>query len=295
MTNLRVKILRLKAHAKINLYLDVLSRREDGYHEIRTLMQSVGLCDELRVTLHPSSIEIQCDHPALADPAENLAFKAARLLQRVTGSSQGAKIEIIKNIPIAAGLAGGSADAAAVLIGLNRLWDTRLCASRLRELGAELGSDVPFCLEGGTFLAEGRGEKLERTSPLPEAFIVIATPKFSLSTAEIYEKWDARRPTVKEKLPGILRALDAGDLDQVGSNLANALEAVVLEDHPLVGKIKERSVQAGALGSIMSGSGPSVFAIAAGEDQAIAISKALDGMGLVVVTKPVGHGVEIVD
>jgi 4-diphosphocytidyl-2-C-methyl-D-erythritol kinase len=254
-------------------------------------MQSVGFSDKLQITSQSSAIEIDCDHPQLADSHDNLAFKAARLLKTATGTDQGAKIKITKSIPVGAGLAGGSADAAAVLLGLNRLWDTGLTISKLRELGAELGSDIPFCLEGGTFLAEGRGERLKRTSPLPEAFILITTPGFSLSTAKIYREWDEKKPTVTHKLAGMLNALEANDLAGICLNLENALEPVVFEDHPQVKKIKEKSLQAGGLGSIMSGSGPSVVTIAGNKDQATAISEVLGEFGTVVITKPVESGV----
>ena len=289
-----MRILRLKAHAKINLYLNVLNRREEGYHEIQTLMQSVELSDEIRVMPLLSAIEVHCEHPGLANYQKNLAFKAAKLLKDSTGVNYGARIEIEKNIPLGAGLAGGSADAAAVFIALNRLWDTRLSLTELQGFGAKLGSDIPFCLQGGTFLASGRGEKLERITPFPEAAIVIATPEFSLSTAKIYHRWDEIGTTAGAELSDILGSMNSTDLPGICSKLTNSLEEVVFHDYPEVKEIKKRSLQAGALGCIMSGSGPSVFSIAETAKQALAISEELKELCSVVVTNPSRRGIEII-
>lgn len=290
-----VRVLKLEAHAKINLYLDVLNQREDGYHEIQTLMQSVELSDELRIISQSSTIEICCDHPSLASsPQDNLAFKAFKLLKDKTRTNRGAKIELKKNIPVGAGLAGGSADAAATLVGLNILWGLNLSLTELQELAAELGSDIPFCLEGGTLLAEGRGERLRKVSQFPEAFIIIAKPNFPLSTAKIYEQYDRMKGNANSDISKILRALEAGDLEEICSCLANALEEAVFKDYPQVKVVKEKFLEAGALGALMSGSGPSVFAIAETQEKALEISQAMEELTPLMITVPFRSGVEIV-
>ncbi len=289
-----MRILRLRAHAKINLYLDVLNLRDDGYHEIQTLMQSIALSDDLQITHHPSTIKIHCNHPELANSQDNLAFKAAVLLKDQTGIDKGARIELDKRIPLGAGLAGGSADAAAVLTGLNKLWDLNLSSAQLQLLGAQLGSDIPFCLQGGTFWAEGRGEKLKEVSQFPEASVVIAAPRFSLSTAKIYGKWDEVGARTKTDQSRLMKSMQAGDLRETCFCLANALEEVVFRSYPLVSELKSKSLEAGALGSLMSGSGPCVFSIAESPKQAKKIAAALSGFCSVFITSTVKKGIEII-
>ena len=289
-----MRILRLRAHAKINLYLDVLNLRDDGYHEIQTLMQSIALSDDLQIIPHSSTIEIHCDHPELANSEDNLAFKAAELLKDQTGIDKGVRIELNKRIPLGAGLAGGSADAAAVLTGLNKLWDLDLSLAQLQLLGAQLGSDVPFCLQGGTFWAEGRGEKLKEVNQFPEASIVIAAPNFSLSTAKIYGKWDEIGTRTNIDRSRLMKSMQAGDLGEACSYLANALEEVVFRSYPEVRELKSKSLEAGALGSLMSGSGPCVFSITESPKQAKKIATALSKFCSVFITSTAKKGIEIV-
>jgi len=258
-------------------------------------MQSVELFDELRITLQPSTIDVCCDHPSLSNPQENLVFKAARALKDHSATDAGAIIELKKNIPVAAGLAGGSSDAAAALTGLNILWGLNLSLNELQKVGALIGSDIPFCLEGGTLLAEGRGERLSKVSRFPEAVVIIATPGFQLSTREIYDEWDRAHVDVRPGMSGLLKALNGGDLRRACSSLANVLEEVVFEEYPGVKEIKEKCLEAGALGALMSGSGPSVFSIAETRREAAKISEALEGLcSSVVLTTPSATGVEVV-
>lgn len=289
-----MNILRIRAHAKINLYLDVLNRREDGYHEIQTVMQSIGVYDELKINHLPSGISLRCKHPQLSNPQSNLALRAAQLLGDRTGSKNGAEIKLKKNIPIGAGLAGGSADAAGVLVGLNIMWGLDLTLRELQELGAELGSDIPFCLEGGTLLAEGRGEVLQKVSDFPDANIILAKPSFSLSAAEIYKQWDEGQKREHPDIHAFLNSLESCSLKAASANLANALEQVVFKTYPEVQTIKERCLEAGALGALMSGSGPSVFAVAQTSEQASRIHQMLQGLCPCLITASSPVGIEIV-
>jgi len=289
-----LRVLKVKAYAKINLYLDVLSRRKDGYHAIQTIMQSIGLYDELQITSKPSEIEVQCTHPGLSNNQDNLVFKSAHLLRENGGIEHGASIRLKKNIPIGAGLAGGSADAAATLVGLNNLWDLNLPAEELQKLGAQLGSDVPFCLLGGTYLAKGRGERLTKLDSFPQAEILIAKPDLSLSTAEIYDKWDEIETKQHPEISGVLKSLIQNDLMGICSGLANALENVVVNKYPEVMILKRELLQAGALGALMSGSGPTVFAITNTKEKAAAICHILENRYFAIATTPSSRGVGIV-
>ncbi|MEW6189229.1 MAG: 4-(cytidine 5'-diphospho)-2-C-methyl-D-erythritol kinase [Actinomycetota bacterium] len=254
-----MKSLKLKAYAKINLYLDILGKRADGYHDIQSVMQSLELSDTLLIFEHPR-IEVICDSSFLS-PDRNLIWQAAKLLQELYKIKRGALIKLIKNIPVAAGLGGGSADAAATLIGLNFLWHLHLPLDRLQKLGEDLGSDVPFCVKGGTVLVEGKGEKLIPLPDIPRASVVIARPSFELSTHRVYWEFDRGDTTPLSKLSLMLKAIRDKDLKEICSNLANILERPVFRDHPEVRRLKETAISAGALGALMTGSGPSIFAI----------------------------------
>ena len=244
----------LAAHAKINLFLQVIGKREDGYHEIDSLMQSVSLRDRVKLTKTEAEIKLMISDPNLPIDERNTAYKAALLFFDKTGIKDGVEIEIEKNIPVAAGLAGGSADAAAVLIGLNQLFKTKLNESDLSVLGAGVGSDVPFCTVGGTCRCRGRGEVVERLEPLLDTWLVLVKPDFQIKTRWVYENFD--RVWIKEKrLVGTHQPL-------AGLTLYNDLEKVVLPKHPKVNEIKKRLIQLGCLQAIMTGSGPAVFGLA---------------------------------
>ena len=253
--------LRLAAHAKINLALYVPGKRPDGFHEVEMIMQSVGLHDTVEITLRDAGIILDCDRKDLPCNLDNLAYRAAELLRQECGVKQGVHIRLSKRIPLAAGLAGGSADAAAVLKGLNFLWKLGLSRTELEELAARLGSDVPFCLWGGTALATGRGEVLTPLADFAGYGVVLANPPLQVSTAWVYGNF---RPEAVLKHPDIRPMLDAierNDFDSVAGSLENMLETVTIPAHPRIAEIKKTFSDAGASGVLMSGSGPTVFAL----------------------------------
>ena len=253
--------LTLKAYAKINLALEVLGKRPDGYHEVAMIMQSVSLHDTLILSLQESDITLICDRPELPCDHSNLAYRAAELLRREVGVARGVQIELTKRIPLAAGLAGGSTDAAAVLKGLNRLWGLALSPVELEQLAARLGSDVPFCLWGGTSLATGRGEML---TPLPDFTghgVVLANPSLQVSTAWVYGNYRDAAGNRRRDISSLRHSIEQPDFSAVADTLFNDLETVTVPAYPQVAEIQEQLLQAGAAGVLMSGSGPTVFAL----------------------------------
>jgi 4-diphosphocytidyl-2-C-methyl-D-erythritol kinase len=257
----------VQTSAKVNLALDVLAKRADGYHEIATVMQTVDLFDRLTLEETPT-ISLETDDPALPTGEENLIVRAAMLLRKAAGVERGARIRLRKKIPVAAGLGGGSSDAAATLWGLNRLWGLRWARERLLELGVQLGMDVPFFLTGGPALATGRGERLERLSGGGSYALVLVNPRVALSTREVYERvpagWHAE-PTGAQRVVEALRMRNAA---RVGAALTNHLEGFVAPSFPPVRRMKAALMAAGALGAAMSGSGPTVFGVARSLDHA---------------------------
>ena len=252
----------VKANAKINLTLDILSKRLDGYHEVEMVMQSVGLFDTIRMERQQTGISLRMDTEELLADETNLAWKAARLFSDVYRIQEGVSIEIEKRIPIAAGLAGGSADAAGVLIGMNRLFGKGLTAKDLCALGEQIGSDIPFCIEGGTMLATGRGEILHRLPDLPPLFVVLAKPPVSVSTAWAYRNYDETGALYHPDTKAMITALSDGRVDHVASCLANVLEEVTQKEYTIIETYKRVLMNNGAIASLMSGSGPTVFALA---------------------------------
>jgi len=250
----------VKAYAKINLLLDVLGTRPDGYHELFTIMQALELHDVVEIK-EAEQIELVVEGAELSSGSDNLAFRAAVLLRRRSGCRGGAYIKLFKRIPLEAGLAGGSADAAAVLHGLNKLWGLGLVQSELEALGAFIGSDVPFCLRGGTALVQGRGERVESLPSLPPLGVLLAKPFFGLSTAQVYRLYDGLVEPQHLDNQGMLQAVCGGYVDGVIARLGNVLEQVTLTKHPEIGELKEILAGAGALGVLMSGSGPTVFGL----------------------------------
>ncbi|WP_138302918.1 MULTISPECIES: 4-(cytidine 5'-diphospho)-2-C-methyl-D-erythritol kinase [Eubacteriales] len=254
--------LELKALGKINLGLDILGRRENGYHDVRMVMQTVYLYD--RVTLEKTrepGIEISTNLPYLPVNENNIAYKAAELLRGEFGIREGIRITLEKHIPVAAGMAGGSSNAAAVLFGMNRMFGLGLSEEGLKERGVTLGADVPYCIMRGTVLAEGIGEILTPLPPLPKCYVLIAKPPLSASTRTVYEKIDREGIKSHPDIDGILAGLQEGDLQQVAGSMGNVLEQVMLEEHPVLQRIKDVMIGAGALNAMMSGSGPTVFGI----------------------------------
>lgn len=264
-----------RAYAKINLYLDVLARRGDGYHNIETIFQSVSLADALSFTRQESGISLKCSNPELDDGSSNLAYRAAALLQERSGVSYGARIYLEKKIPIAAGLAGGSANAAATLAGLNYLWNAGLTKGRLRELALELGSDVPYCLTGGTRAATGRGEELHYAAPLPLTWFVLLHPPIAVSTSRVYNSPRLEKnPEQPEggKTPSFRRAIEALERGDLAEAVFNRMEAPVFADYPHLAEAKQRLIEAGCPAAAMSGSGPTLFGVCNSRDHAMQVA-----------------------
>ncbi|HHU62788.1 MAG TPA: 4-(cytidine 5'-diphospho)-2-C-methyl-D-erythritol kinase [Clostridiales bacterium] len=251
----------IKARAKVNLALDVLGRRPDGYHNVRMVMQSIDLYDEVRVVSTDGDIRLYCDDKSLPLDENNLAYRAAMLLKERFNVRRGADIHIRKNIPVAAGLAGGSSDGAAVLKALNELWGIGLSGQKLMELGLALGADVPYCILGGTALAEGIGEVLTPLPDLPKTWMVLVKPEIDISTKWVYTHLDLDKLTDRPDIDAMVKAVEDRDIRAVAENLSNVLESVSARRYPVIEAIKNGLTGMGALGSVMSGSGPTVFGI----------------------------------
>lgn len=261
--------IKLKARAKINLALDVLGTRPNGYHDVRMIMQSIGIYDGLDIakTKEPG-IALDSNLKFLASGENNLAYRAAKLLMDEFQITTGVKIFLYKYIPMSAGLAGGSTDAAAVLYGMNRMFRLGLSAQELRERGAKLGADVPFCLMRGTVLAEGIGEILTPLPHCPACPVVVAKPAISVSTKMVYEALDQTPLHTHPDIDGMIRAIDEGDLMGVASRMGNVLEAVTIPMYPVIDAVKKKLMEYGAMGALMSGSGPTVFGLFSDAGQA---------------------------
>ena len=265
------------AYAKINLGLDIIGKREDGYHEVSMIMQSVGLCDE--VIISPGSgegkIEISTNIPELSCGSDNLAYRAAALLAKHAGIIPNVHIALNKKIFLAAGLAGGSTDAAAVLRGLNKYWQLQLENHELERLAALLGSDIPFCIEGGTMLATGRGEILTKLADLPQAIVVLAKPRqLEVSTGWVYQHYNRGRVVHAPCIWQLQDRLQEG-AEALVPYMGNVLETVTIPAHPVIASIKAAMLSAGAYYALMSGSGPTVFALAKNQETAESIIAAL--------------------
>lgn len=266
-----------KAPAKINLSLDVTSKRPDGYHEVEMIMTTIDLADRIELTALPENvIRVASHNRFVPDDQRNLAYQAAKLLKERFQVKKGVSIMITKVIPVAAGLAGGSSDAAATLRGLNRLWDLKLSVEELAELGAEIGSDVSFCVYGGTALATGRGEKIRHISAPPHCWVVLAKPTIGVSTAEVYRRLNlqqVRHPDVQ----AMIDAIEEKSFQKVCGQLGNVLESVTLSLHPEVAMIKNQMKRFGADAVLMSGSGPTVFGLVQYESKVQRIYNGLRG------------------
>lgn len=254
--------LELKALAKINLGLDVLGRRENGYHDVRMVMQTIYLYDHvtLEKTREPG-IHLETNLSYLPVDENNIAYKASKLLMEEFQIQEGMKIKLRKFIPVSAGMAGGSTNAAAVLFGMNRMFELGLSEQQLKDRGVTLGADVPYCIMRGTVLAEGIGEILMPLSPMPKCYVLIAKPGISVSTKTVYEKFDALTEVAHPDIDGLIRGLDEGNLHKVASSMGNVLEGVTIGEYPVIEEIKRTMKQEGALNAMMSGSGPTVFGI----------------------------------
>ena len=271
----------VEARAKINLTLDVTGRRDDGYHTVCMVMQSVALHDDVHVTVthgekKPRGIVLSCNLPFLPVDERNLAYRAADLFYQQTGTLlETCEIHIEKRIPIAAGLAGGSTDAAAVLRALNALHETGLSDEQLCEMGLKLGADVPYCLRGGTMLAEGIGEELTALTPMPHCWVVLCKPPFGVSTKEVYTAIDAVELKDRPDTKGMLSALDKQDFAGICKRLNNVMETVTATKRRQIGEIRAFLRENGADGTLMSGSGPTVFGLFSDENRAKTAAKML--------------------
>lgn len=252
----------LKALAKINLGLDVLGRRENGYHDVRMVMQTIYLYDDviLEKTEEPG-IQLETNLFYLPVDESNIAYKAAKMLIDEFKIKEGVKIRLNKFIPVSAGMAGGSSNAAAVLFGMNRMFNLKLSQQKLQEIGVKLGADVPYCIMRGTVLAEGIGEELTPLPAMPKCYVLVAKPGISVSTKTVYEKLDSLKEVKHPDIDGILEGLQEGSLEKITSSMGNILEGVTIEDYPVIEEIKNVMKQSGALNAMMSGSGPTVFGI----------------------------------
>lgn len=257
-----MKQIKLKAYAKINLGLDVLRKREDGYHEVRMIMQTIRLFDRITMTkTRKNDIYLQTNLSFLPTDERNLVYRAVKMMKEEFDIQEGIRIELNKKIPVCAGIAGGSTDAAAALVGMNRLFQLKLSEKQLMEYGVKLGADVPYCIMRGTALSEGIGEKLSRVAPIPGCYILIAKPNLNVSTKFVYENLNLPALKSHPDIDLLLRALEEGDLYTLASNLGNVLETVTMERYPVIEQVKQSMLAKGAIGALMSGSGPTVFGI----------------------------------
>lgn len=252
----------IKAYAKINLGLDIIGRREDGYHLLRMIMQNVGLADRLVFSKNRSGeIRIRSNLTYLPTGPKNLVFKAVEMIRNEYGISEGIDVRIEKKIPIAAGLAGGSSNAAAAIIAMDSLFGLGMDTERMCGLGVRIGADVPYCIVGGTALAEGIGEKLSALPAMPECQILLVKPPFGISTKEAYQAYDNKPAQTHPDIDALIEALENKDLDGICNNLGNVLESVSCAEYPELDMIKDRMRELGAKNALMSGSGPTLFGI----------------------------------
>ena len=254
--------IKLKALGKINLGLDVLGRRPNGYHDVRMVMQTVYLYDHILLEkTDKEGISLETNLFYLPVNENNLAYRATKMLIDEFAIKEGVHISLEKHIPVAAGMAGGSSNAAAVLYGMNRLFQLGLTDQELMDRGVQLGADVPYCIMRGTVLAEGIGEKLTPLPAMPKCHVLLAKPPISVSTQKVYEKLDAQKVTKHPDIDGILLGLQTGDLKKITSSMGNVLENVTITEYPQIERIKDVMKEEGALNAMMSGSGPTVFGI----------------------------------
>ena len=253
--------MKIKAYAKINISLDIVGKREsDGYHLLKMIMQNIDLYDEISIEKQKKDITISCNKSYVPTDSRNLAYKAASLFKQTYNIEDGVHIDIVKNIPVSAGLAGGSTDAAAVLKLMNKIFKVNASNEELMELGLKLGADIPYCINGGTALCEGIGEKITSLPAFKDKILVLVKPSFGVSTKEVYKAFDLDKVRVHPKTENLIEAMEQDNLYYVASNMKNLLENVTLRKHNILIKIKEEMNKYGAVGNMMSGSGPSVFA-----------------------------------
>ena len=272
--------IKLKARAKINLGLDVVRKREDGYHEVRMIMQMINLYDKITMRrITESEIRVTTNLPYLPVNEDNLVYRAAKLLMDEFQVTEGVEIELQKYIPVAAGMAGGSSDAAAVMVGINRIFHLGLTKKQLMERGVKIGADVPFCIMRGTALAEGIGEVLTPLPAMPHCSLVIAKPKIHVSTKFVYGNLKANELKEHPDIDGQVQALREGSLEPLVAKMGNVLETVTVPAYPVIDEIKKTMLKNDAMGAMMSGSGPTVFGVFEREERAQEVCRLLKKEG----------------
>lgn len=254
--------IKLKARAKINITLDVLNRREDGYHNVKMIMQTLNLYDDIAISKYnEGQIKINANLRWLPINEKNLAYKAAKLIIDNYNVSSGVYIDIHKRIPVAAGLAGGSSDAAAVLVGMNKLFNLNIPIDELMKLGKKIGADVPYCIIRGTVLAEGIGEVLTPLPPFPKCYVLLAKPGIRVSTPWVYQNLDLNNVVKHPDTDLVINYIKQNNIKEISNNILNVLEMVTTKKYPVIDQIKNIMIDNGAMGAMMSGSGPTVFGI----------------------------------
>ncbi len=252
--------MKIKAYAKINIALDVVGKTDDGYHLLRMIMQTIDLYDTIEIKKISHGIKLKCNKHYVPTDERNLAYKAAELFKETYSINDGVEIELIKNIPVSAGLAGGSTDAAGVLKIMNKIFDVNVGDEELKDLGLRLGADVPYCISGGTALCEGIGEKITQLKPFKDKIVVLIKPPFGVSTKEVYKSFDLSRAIFHPRIKELIQGMENDDIYFVANNMKNLLENVTLKKHRVLSNIKEEVMLNDSIGTMMSGSGPTIFA-----------------------------------
>ena len=253
--------IKIKAYAKVNLSLDVIGRRENGYHDVEMIMQQITLHDNVMITKKNNGISIKSDSVYVPDNHKNIAYKIAEDVMNIFNITSGIHIEIEKNIPVAAGLAGGSTDAAAVIKGLNELFDLKMTKDEMKDVALKYGADIPFCIEGGAAVARGIGEELEVIEGLKKVWMILYKPSIGISTQEIYQRLDVNNIKKHPETNLLLSYISNEKYRELAKNMYNVLEEVTVKRYPLINDIKKKMKEYGAIGTMMSGSGPTVFGI----------------------------------
>lgn len=277
----------LKAYAKINIGLDVTGRTDNGYHLLKTVMQQVDLYDVITIERAEKCINFSCDSKDVPSDDTNLAVKAAKLMTETYGIKEGVNISLNKNIPVAAGMAGGSTDGAAVIIGMNRVFDLDLTMQEMIDTGVKIGADIPFCIQGGCAIAEGIGEKLRELDNRTEMYTLIAKPPINVSTVHVYKtlKW---QEVIHPDMDRVIKGIMAGSMDDIVAGMGNVLESVTCSEYDIINELKKAMLDIGASGSLMSGSGPTVFGLFKNKEEAMSAEKRLKDLYPDVFVKATG-------
>lgn len=271
----------IESYGKINLTLDILHKRKDGYHEINSVMQRIDLKDTLAFKEIDKGIIIESNNPQVPKDSTNLVYKAWEKLKQISGIDRGIHVKIDKRIPVAAGLAGGSSNGAATLQAINQLWNLKLSDIELMKIGKDLGADIPFCIMGGTALAQGIGEKLIKLKPFTGKHILLCNPGIEISTAYAYSKVQLGEERLD--VDKLISCIEREDLHCVAKNLGNKMETLIIQEYPIIDKIKSTMIESGALGALMSGSGPTVFGIYDDEEKLLFTKDKLKDISKIII------------